>query len=128
MHNGKTYVDVAVTEEMVGHKLGEYVAYVNPVWRSVRIMLTDPVPQYPQALHLQTVQEQINDCPPPHCPDFGLLHRTTCMYRYIGFHVTLAVFGSEFNMHHLYTRSKSQNAVQPETYLLLCYYGPVLIE
>ncbi|KAJ5327003.1 mitochondrial ribosomal small subunit component [Elasticomyces elasticus] len=26
VHNGKSYVDVAVTEEMVGHKLGEYVA------------------------------------------------------------------------------------------------------
>lgn len=30
VHNGKTYVEVQVTEEMVGRKLGEYVAYVLP--------------------------------------------------------------------------------------------------
>lgn len=28
VHNGKAYVEVQVTEEMVGRKLGEYVAYV----------------------------------------------------------------------------------------------------
>lgn len=28
VHNGKTYVEITVTEEMVGRKLGEYVAYV----------------------------------------------------------------------------------------------------
>ncbi|KAJ5674603.1 uncharacterized protein N7477_004537 [Penicillium maclennaniae] len=28
VHNGKTYVEVQITEEMVGRKLGEYVAYV----------------------------------------------------------------------------------------------------
>jgi hypothetical protein len=28
VHNGKTYVEIQVTEEMVGRKLGEYVAYV----------------------------------------------------------------------------------------------------
>jgi ribosomal protein S19 len=29
VHNGKTYVEIQVTEEMVGRKLGEYVAYVS---------------------------------------------------------------------------------------------------
>ena len=28
VHNGKTYQEVLITEEMVGRKLGEYVAYV----------------------------------------------------------------------------------------------------
>lgn len=28
VHNGKQYIDVAITEEMVGRKLGEYVPYV----------------------------------------------------------------------------------------------------
>lgn len=30
VHNGKTYQEVQITEEMVGRKLGEYVAYVYP--------------------------------------------------------------------------------------------------
>ncbi|KAJ5629568.1 hypothetical protein N7528_003225 [Penicillium herquei] len=30
VHNGKTYQEVLITEEMVGRKLGEYVAYVFP--------------------------------------------------------------------------------------------------
>lgn len=29
VHNGKTYQEVQITEEMVGRKLGEYVAYVS---------------------------------------------------------------------------------------------------
>jgi ribosomal protein S19 len=34
VHNGKTYQEIQITEEMVGRKLGEYVAYVNtPVSR-----------------------------------------------------------------------------------------------
>ena len=37
MHNGKQYVDVAITEEMVGRKLGEYVPYVLTVERWGRI-------------------------------------------------------------------------------------------
>jgi hypothetical protein len=28
VHNGKTYQEIQITEEMVGRKLGEYVAYV----------------------------------------------------------------------------------------------------
>ncbi|KAJ5488901.1 37S ribosomal protein S19 [Penicillium diatomitis] len=31
VHNGKTYQEIQITEEMVGRKLGEYVAYVCPV-------------------------------------------------------------------------------------------------
>lgn len=26
IHNGKNYVDITITEEMVGHKLGEFAA------------------------------------------------------------------------------------------------------
>jgi ribosomal protein S19 len=29
VHNGKTYQDVRITEDMVGHKLGEFSAYVR---------------------------------------------------------------------------------------------------
>ena len=28
VHNGKNYMDVRITEDMVGHKLGEFAAYV----------------------------------------------------------------------------------------------------
>ena len=28
IHNGKTYYDVTITEDMVGHKLGEFAPYV----------------------------------------------------------------------------------------------------
>ncbi|KAJ5086523.1 37S ribosomal protein S19 [Penicillium alfredii] len=31
VHNGKTYQEFSITEEMVGRKLGEYVAYVLPL-------------------------------------------------------------------------------------------------
>lgn len=33
VHNGKTYQEIQITEEMVGRKLGEYVAYVFSVLR-----------------------------------------------------------------------------------------------
>jgi Ribosomal protein S19 len=32
VHNGKNYVDVTITEEMVGRKLGEFVPYVIPIF------------------------------------------------------------------------------------------------
>ncbi|KAF7532981.1 hypothetical protein G7054_g7513 [Neopestalotiopsis clavispora] len=32
VHNGKVYNEVTITEDMVGHKLGEFSAYVHP-WR-----------------------------------------------------------------------------------------------
>ena len=31
VHNGKVYHDVTITEEMVGHKLGEFSPYAIPV-------------------------------------------------------------------------------------------------
>jgi ribosomal protein S19 len=31
VHNGKVYHDVTITEEMVGHKLGEFSPYAYPV-------------------------------------------------------------------------------------------------
>ncbi|KAL5615108.1 hypothetical protein BROUX41_005168 [Berkeleyomyces rouxiae] len=33
VHNGKTYIDVLITEEMVGHKLGEFSPTRKPfIW------------------------------------------------------------------------------------------------
>ena len=67
MHNGKTYVEIQVTEEMVGRKLGEYVAYVyiflrlfsTSMMSRLRMMrlFTDiqSALQDPQALHIQAV-------------------------------------------------------------------------
>jgi hypothetical protein len=40
VHNGKTYQEIAITEEMVGRKLGEYVAYVFPLLKD-RVQDTD---------------------------------------------------------------------------------------
>ena len=31
VHNGKNYIDVTITEDMVGRKLGEFAVYVYPV-------------------------------------------------------------------------------------------------
>ena len=31
VHNGKIYTDITITEDMVGHKLGEFSAYVAQV-------------------------------------------------------------------------------------------------
>lgn len=28
IHNGKSYLDITITEDMVGHKLGEFAPYV----------------------------------------------------------------------------------------------------
>ncbi|OOQ89282.1 mitochondrial 37S ribosomal protein RSM19 [Penicillium brasilianum] len=36
VHNGKTYQEIQITEEMVGRKLGEYVAYVIAFLRASR--------------------------------------------------------------------------------------------
>src|SRR4051812_20671009 len=38
IHNGKNYVDVTITEDMVGHKLGEFAPYVITVKRIPRIL------------------------------------------------------------------------------------------
>lgn len=29
IHNGKNYLDITITEDMVGHKLGEFAPYVR---------------------------------------------------------------------------------------------------
>jgi ribosomal protein S19 len=29
IHNGKSYLDITITEDMVGHKLGEFAPYVQ---------------------------------------------------------------------------------------------------
>lgn len=31
IHNGKNYLDITITEDMVGHKLGEFAPYVLPL-------------------------------------------------------------------------------------------------
>jgi hypothetical protein len=57
VHNGKNYTDVRITEDMVGHKLGEFSAYV---W-SGRARSTD-VPdtqQHSETLYLQADEEQV---------------------------------------------------------------------
>jgi hypothetical protein len=41
IHDGKNYQDITITEDMVGHKLGEFAPYVHqepPSWRVVRIL------------------------------------------------------------------------------------------
>jgi hypothetical protein len=42
VHNGKTYVEVQVTEEMVGRKLGEYVAYVFLIVKEPELDISCP--------------------------------------------------------------------------------------
>ena len=43
VHNGKTYQDVLITEEMVGRKLGEYVAYVSAMTMASRYTRSEPL-------------------------------------------------------------------------------------
>lgn len=59
VHNGKIYNDVRITEDMVGHKLGEFSAYVR-LGRG-RLMDMSNNQQHAQALHLQADQEQVKD-------------------------------------------------------------------
>jgi hypothetical protein len=69
VHNGKTYQDILITEDMVGRKLGEFVPYVDAcslrdvptVTQKQTQKLTVGIWQYPQAVHVQAVQEQIGD-------------------------------------------------------------------
>lgn len=59
VHNGKSYQDVRITEDMVGHKLGEFSAYV---WRWSRKEKTESrsdIQQHSETLHLQADQEQV---------------------------------------------------------------------
>lgn len=57
VHNGKNYQDVRITEDMVGHKLGEFSAYVQ-LWKRKTGVGSD-IQQYTETLHLQADQEQI---------------------------------------------------------------------
>lgn len=57
VHNGKVYNDVRITEDMVGHKLGEFSAYVLPSrdnW-----MGRSDNQQHPETLHIQADEEQV---------------------------------------------------------------------
>lgn len=58
VHNGKNYQDVRITEDMVGHKLGEFSAYVQ-IWNRTAWNGSD-TQQYTETLHLQADQEQVS--------------------------------------------------------------------
>lgn len=57
VHNGKNYQDVRITEDMVGHKLGEFSAYVQ-LWKGKASAGSD-MQQHTETLHLQADQEQV---------------------------------------------------------------------
>lgn len=57
VHNGKVYNDVRITEDMVGHKLGEFSAYVR-FCRKRRKGRSD-IRQHTKALHVQANEEQV---------------------------------------------------------------------
>ena len=58
VHNGKSYQDVRITEDMVGHKLGEFSAYAHN--RQGKTEARSDTQQHPETLHLQADQEQVN--------------------------------------------------------------------
>lgn len=58
VHNGKIYNDVRITEDMVGHKLGEFSAYVRSCRRRRRKGRSD-TQQHKEALHVQADEEQV---------------------------------------------------------------------
>jgi hypothetical protein len=58
VHNGKSYQDVRITEDMVGHKLGEFSAYVW-VRRGGSTDKSDNQ-QHTETLHVQADQEQVD--------------------------------------------------------------------
>jgi ribosomal protein S19 len=58
VHNGKSYQDVRITEDMVGHKLGEFSAYVW-VGRGRSTDKSDNQ-QHTETLHVQADQEQVD--------------------------------------------------------------------
>jgi ribosomal protein S19 len=57
VHNGKIYNDVRITEDMVGHKLGEFSAYVRTCLR--RGKGRSDTQQHKEALHVQADEEQV---------------------------------------------------------------------
>jgi ribosomal protein S19 len=58
VHNGKSYQDVRITEDMVGHKLGEFSAYVRA--RLGRSTDKSDNQQHTETLHVQADQEQVD--------------------------------------------------------------------
>ena len=57
VHNGKSYIDVRITEDMVGHKLGEFSAYVLSCRR--RGKGRPDTQQHKEALYVQADEEQV---------------------------------------------------------------------
>jgi len=57
VHNGKNYADVRITEDMVGHKLGEFSAYVWFCRRDLRSRSDKQ--QHQETLHVQADEEQV---------------------------------------------------------------------
>jgi ribosomal protein S19 len=57
VHNGKVYNDVRITEDMVGHKLGEFSAYVRFCRRKWKDRSDSQ--QHTKALHVQADEEQV---------------------------------------------------------------------
>ena len=57
VHNGKSYTDVRITEDMVGHKLGEFSAYVRFCRRITKDKSDNQ--QHPKTLHVQADEEQV---------------------------------------------------------------------
>ena len=57
VHNGKIYNDVRITEDMVGHKLGEFSAYVQFCRRNWKDQ--SDTRQHTKALHVQADEEQV---------------------------------------------------------------------
>jgi ribosomal protein S19 len=57
VHNGKNYTDVRITEDMVGHKLGEFSAYVW-FYRGDFRSRSDRQ-QHQETLHVQADEEQV---------------------------------------------------------------------
>jgi len=64
VHNGKSYIDVRITEDMVGHKLGEFSAYVRFCRR--RRKGRSDTQQHTKALHVQADEEQVEGENGPH--------------------------------------------------------------
>lgn len=60
VHNGKVYHDVTITEEMVGHKLGEFSPYDIPPSRGNKIGETDAAAlQDSETIHLE---QEVRGC------------------------------------------------------------------
>ena len=70
MHNGKDYIPVTVTQDMVGHKLGEFaITRKRFTYKCVRISPPHVVPSDTVALVRQADEEQVDTIvfPAPLC-------------------------------------------------------------